>query len=280
MTLEQLARGCTFFSQQEVMFGLVVFGFLWGWRKVMVQAAMLVLFATILNLWLKSIFQVPLPEAVGHEGWAFPSGHMTATAVFYGWLAYSIRRPWAWVAFTALLGAEGWAIVKLGYHYPSDIWASVVVSSCLLVLYGWLATRRIFDGGAVAFLGVVMALLSVAMIMGIPKERWELYLFVSLGSLIGVYTAWGICMKVLTGVYWTRSERLLSFIIYGFGMGSAYLLVSPQIETMGTLYVVLLGFLQAIWLILLVPSLASWLGRRVRNRFKLETPPRTDWLHE
>lgn len=45
-------------------------------KKIFYHAACLVFLAILLNVALKSTFQVPLSAALGKTGFAFPSGHM------------------------------------------------------------------------------------------------------------------------------------------------------------------------------------------------------------
>ena len=73
---------------------------------------------------------------------SFPSGHVALMLAVYGLLAYlwfrasrsAIERVLIVVLTTALLGVTGWARLRLGAHWPSDILAGYLIGAV------WLAT--------------------------------------------------------------------------------------------------------------------------------------------
>ena len=89
----------------------------------------------------------PRPE-VKHLGsvpstGSFPSGHIAATIVLYGTLAFILREhrapfaaralAWTWVVVAAL--SVGWARVYRGMHHPLDVTCGVILG-VLLVMVG------------------------------------------------------------------------------------------------------------------------------------------------
>lgn len=95
---------------------------------------MLLLFSLVLNTYLKSIFQVPLPEHLGVKGWAFPSGHTQTAVVFWGGLAWMFKKRWFSISALILLFSAAVAIVYQGYHEPYQVVGAWVVA-LLLVLF-------------------------------------------------------------------------------------------------------------------------------------------------
>ena len=71
---------------------------------------------------------------------SFPSGHVALMLAVYGLLAYlwfrasrsTIERALIVVLTAALLGVTGWARVRLGAHWPSDILAGYLIGAAWL----------------------------------------------------------------------------------------------------------------------------------------------------
>ncbi|RYX96120.1 MAG: phosphatase PAP2 family protein [Comamonadaceae bacterium] len=114
----------------------------------------------LLNRLLKSIFERSRPlhdHGLAHaEGWSFPSGHTSGSAVVYGMLAYLgvrlLPRHWpAWLRLAAVLLATGLAFtvgssrVFLQVHFATDVlagfasgtaWLAVCIGALELARYG------------------------------------------------------------------------------------------------------------------------------------------------
>ena len=75
--------------------------------KFFVTPIFLLLFTMIFSAVLKLVFAVPyspeLVEKLGKNGFSFPSGHMQASAVFYGWLMLHCKNKWLKIALVLLL---------------------------------------------------------------------------------------------------------------------------------------------------------------------------------
>ena len=76
------------FSHQEILIPLIVLGLIF-YRNYFLDPAILLLFTMVFSVLLKFIFAIPYPaelvQKLGKNGFSFPSGHMQAAAVFYGW---------------------------------------------------------------------------------------------------------------------------------------------------------------------------------------------------
>ena len=92
------------------------------------------------NLALKHLVRRPRPSfdgALPHlSNFSFPSGHTTGAALFYGFLvlyglgrtAQAPRRVLLVLAACAMTGLVAFSRVYLGFHFPSDVAASVVLA--------------------------------------------------------------------------------------------------------------------------------------------------------
>lgn len=120
-----------------------------AWRRSWPQLARLAVVPAgmLLNLGLKNLFQRPRPHLqdplVQLVTLSFPSGHATASTVFYGTLCALAFGRWRSRAIRALaLGLASLMVllvtfsrVYLGAHYVSDVAAGVAVGAICLALF-------------------------------------------------------------------------------------------------------------------------------------------------
>lgn len=93
-----------------------------------IRFALVILFSTFVNAWLKSALAQPRPYdldpgvALSRETtYGFPSNHAQGSAVFWGLLAPVIRRPWGLLLAVAIPLAVGFTRLYLGVHFPTDV---------------------------------------------------------------------------------------------------------------------------------------------------------------
>jgi undecaprenyl-diphosphatase len=67
------------------------------------------------------------------DGFGLPSGHVTLSLVTWGYVAYHVRRWWAWVLLVIWVLTVGWARMAAGVHYPQDVIGGLIWGSALLV---------------------------------------------------------------------------------------------------------------------------------------------------
>lgn len=131
--LDFIAKAGLAFSHTPMLAGVLFLGLVSKKREIFIKTAYLLLFTMIYNLYLKSIWQVPLPPPL--EGWAFPSGHMHSAFVFWGWLAVEFKKTWFYEFVFFILTLVGYGLIQQGYHYPSDVLASVGFGLLSITLY-------------------------------------------------------------------------------------------------------------------------------------------------
>jgi len=111
-----VAKFFNIFCQIYIIVPIIVIGFLFKDRKSFLEALLVLLFASIFAASLKAIFKVPLAAHVG-KGYAWPSGHMMVSTMFYGWLFIRYRQP---LIIPIIIGI-GYSVIALGYHSLSDV---------------------------------------------------------------------------------------------------------------------------------------------------------------
>lgn len=155
--LDFIAKAGLAFSHTPILAGFLVLGLLSKHREKFAKAAFLTLFTIVYNLYLKSLWQMPLPPPA--EGWAFPSGHMHSAFVFWGWLAIEFGKIWFYEIVFFILTLVGYGLVQQGYHYPIDVFASVGFGSLSIVLYALINRLPFFKNHSdrVGFLMVILS---------------------------------------------------------------------------------------------------------------------------
>lgn len=162
-----------FITRSEAVFGRTLF---------------LLLFTMIYNVWLKSIWQIPLPQPL--EGWGFPSGHMIAAMAFWGWLAVEMRRFWFSSIIFLVLCFVAYGIIYNVYHTPIDIFGAIGFGSLSLGLY-WLIGKQPYFAQKPYRLGFLLSLLGFGIIVGLlPAYAQKPHIWQALGALIGFSIGW------------------------------------------------------------------------------------------
>ncbi|MCS5712089.1 phosphatase PAP2 family protein [Candidatus Berkiella aquae] len=190
--LELIAKTGLFFSQPIVLASIVLVGFLNRHEVIFGRTLLILLFTMIYNVYLKSIWQLPLPAPM--EGWAFPSGHMHSAVVFWGALAIEFRRFWFSALVVFVLCLAGYGLVYHGYHYPIDIAGAVGFGSLSLLIYRYLQQKSLFKEKPYR-LGILLTLLAVICILLTPAFARKLHLWQAFGALIGFTLGWALLSK-------------------------------------------------------------------------------------
>jgi membrane-associated phospholipid phosphatase len=112
-------------------------------KKFAFKLGILFLLSAYVNDLLKSIFQTPRPDPAvvrviypeSGGGYAFPSGHSQGAAVFWGTVAWQIKKTWAWIAAIIVMIAVGVSRLYLGVHWPIDVVGGWIIGAVILGLY-------------------------------------------------------------------------------------------------------------------------------------------------
>lgn len=186
--LDSLAKASLFVTKEYFVIALVSIGYLTYRKPVFARALFLLLFTMILNPFLKDIWQIPLNPALNKVGYAFPSGHMQATAALWLWLVYEFKKPLFSLLAGAILCAVGFSLIHFGYHTPLDIGAALGFAFLSLVGYAFLT--HMVPQAQHPFLGHVLALAGLPLIYftsGSLPHVW-----IAVGALVGFASGWAL----------------------------------------------------------------------------------------
>lgn len=133
--IDKIANIFLLFSNDAIIIPLIILGFIWKDHDIFYRAVYLILFSMIFNTALKVTFQIPLSPLLDKEGFAFPSGHMQSSVVFYTWIAYNIQNLKLSLLTIILLIGIGCSLVYLEYHNYFDIFGAIFFAAFILTGY-------------------------------------------------------------------------------------------------------------------------------------------------
>jgi len=120
----------------------------WAWDKNrFTRLAILIFISALLNAFLKDLWQNPRPdmaiwlenEAEGSFG--MPSGHTQVGIVMWFWLAYELRRTWAYFLAAFIASGIAFSRLYLGVHDVEDVLMGSVLGFASLGVYWWFFTN-------------------------------------------------------------------------------------------------------------------------------------------
>ncbi len=223
-TLDLPFRGLTFLGG-EVFFLLLLPALYWSVdRRLGARLIVLFLISAYLNAAAKTLAAQPRPfdydsrvKALVHAGsGGFPSGHTQHTAVVWGYLCASIRRPAVCVLAAVLMVLVPLSRVYLGVHFPTDLLGGYLLGGLLLWLYLRLepSLEAWFRRRGAAFQAGTAVTVSAALMLAAPAGApWAMSVggalcgmgtgFVLERRLVGFKTAAGTgrrLVRVVTGL--------------------------------------------------------------------------------
>lgn len=175
---------CLFFANGYFIVPFLIWGFFYYDRKVFVTTAMFCLCSSVVNFYLKTVFKVPLDiEAVGHAGWAFPSGHTTLNCVLWFSLMLQLRKRWTYYCGIAINTGAIFGMLYFKYHTIVDILGGAALAVLFMIpLYIWIR----FNFKKVYFLGLALFFVSFSVLYLIPAEDIFERLYANIGVLLGL----------------------------------------------------------------------------------------------
>lgn len=234
-------RAFLFTTLEAFVVPLLVAGYLVVHREAFARTTLLLLLSLSINPFLKSLFEVPLQESLGKEGWALPSGHMQTAVVLWGWLAYEVKNRIFTCIVPLLWMGIGAGLIYFGYHTLADVTAAVL-SGCLLIagfryLIQYTRPTRVQ-------LGALITALSTLFYFVTPNNQIEPY---APSALLGFTLGWALIPQNTCGMPQTWGKKLALLILAFAGIIGLY---SGAREIPATLWQTLV----------LYPAIGLWVG--------------------
>ncbi len=126
------------FSHIEILAPLILLGLFYR-PKYFLQPTLLLLFTMVFSSFLKPLFAIPYSEELvkklGKNGFAFPSGHMQISAVFYGWFLFNLKNNFWKFFLTVIIFGIAFGLIFEGYHNIYDILGSLLFAGLTIFSY-------------------------------------------------------------------------------------------------------------------------------------------------
>lgn len=116
----------------------------WLWdKRIGVHLALVVVLTAVSNGLLKDIFDDPRPPVgfavdprVG-DSYGLPSGHAQIAVAMWFWIAFELRRGWAWGAAAFIALGVCLSRLYLGVHDVEDVLAGAILGVATLLVFAW-----------------------------------------------------------------------------------------------------------------------------------------------
>lgn len=252
--LEHIVSFFLAFNHNIVIIPVIVLGYIWLDRGIFYHACCLILLSMLFNYALKITFQIPLNPMLGKPGFAFPSGHMQASWVLYGYLAIKINQPlWRLLIAVLLLGI-GYSLVHRGFHNYFDVLGAMFFGTTLLALYGYALAKTKQYITTITLVSAGMLLLFAY----VKMQRIEPHLWLAIYALLGFSIAEKICANKITASFIAKTIASIIFfavlyLIYMLMNTSAYFSIAASLPAY---------LLELKWLLIaaMIPC-SLWLGK-------------------
>ncbi len=167
----------------------LVFGALYIDRSIFAKTFIVVFFGSMFNVYLKSIWQIPLHPSLGaNVGFSFPSGHAHFNFVLWAVLCLQFKNKWLYVVAIFLNVANWFAMVHYNYHIWADIFAAVgfgMITTSSIMLWNKFFHNKNAVLGLIYF---ALMILFYHICHPIQKASWmHVYIGVHFGATIHVF---------------------------------------------------------------------------------------------
>ena len=119
--LTPIFKGFSFLGYGGFLLLFLPLGY-WVWSKnIFARMGLLLILTSLLNAWLKDLFQDPRPDPVFQldpevgNSYGFPSGHAQIAVAVWFWIAWEARKPWIWIISSILVAGICFSRLYLGY---------------------------------------------------------------------------------------------------------------------------------------------------------------------
>jgi undecaprenyl-diphosphatase len=180
MELDVIAGICLRFGHITFILPFVLLGMIFHDRNLYAKATCFLFLVMIFNTLLKYWFKVPLFPHLG-PGYAFPSGHMHAASVFFGYIVYKINSKIMKIALIFVICSLGFSLIHCRFHNMFDVLGALAFAVAEIFIYHLI--RRNFGEKCAAVVALAAALLSMACLQQI--HRLEFHVVMAFYGLVG-----------------------------------------------------------------------------------------------
>lgn len=177
--LTPLAFGLSWLGYSTFIMFFMAIGY-WTWSKaIFFRLLILVAINATLNAYVKDLVQDPRPplelrldDLVG-ASYGLPSGHAQLAVVIWLWLAWEIRRRWAWVLGSAIALGVIVSRLYLGVHDLEDVLVGAALGAGSLVVFERLRHRAWAWQTSVVWSVITIAVVTTLVLLNWPGTAPE-----------------------------------------------------------------------------------------------------------
>lgn len=171
--LDGFAHFCLKFGHITFILPAVVFCMIFFKREMFAKATCFLLWVMIFNTLLKHLFKVPLFPHLG-TGYAFPSGHMHASAAFYGYLLYSTDNKYVKCILAALLGCIAFSLIHCHFHDFKDVLGALLFAISEITVYHFIVKK--FGDKTVGVMALSSSMAIMMLLTVVHKVEFHVWL--------------------------------------------------------------------------------------------------------
>lgn len=149
-TATVIFNGFTFLGYAPFFLIFLPIGY-WLWdRKLFTRLTVLIAITAVVNGWLKDFWQDARPDPAFQldgdrvaDSYGLPSGHAQVAIAMWLWLAYEMKRPWAWAAAVFIAAGVCFSRLYLGVHDMEDILVGIALGLLSLAVFAVLVHENV-----------------------------------------------------------------------------------------------------------------------------------------
>ncbi|MBI5079899.1 MAG: phosphatase PAP2 family protein, partial [Chloroflexi bacterium] len=145
------------------------------------RVVLLLLIGDSLNGFFKMIFHLPRPywidsnvKALAQEtSYGLPSGHAQDATTVWFFIAYTMRKRWAWLVALALVLLISLSRLYLGVHFSLDVIGGWIIGGIFLAAYLWIEPMikdRLLKLGMWGQIGVSLGAAFLVILLGVAAQ--------------------------------------------------------------------------------------------------------------
>jgi membrane-associated phospholipid phosphatase len=177
--LTPLAFGLSWLGYTTFIMFFMAIGY-WTWSKaIFFRLLILVAINATFNAYVKDLVQDPRPplelrldDLVG-TSYGLPSGHAQLAVVIWLWLAWELRRRWAWVLGSAIALGVIVSRLYLGVHDLEDVLAGAALGGASLLVFETVRQRRWVWQTSVSWSVITIAAVTTLVLLNWPGTAPE-----------------------------------------------------------------------------------------------------------
>lgn len=186
-TKESIARFFLTFGHIFKIFPFILAGFIYGNRLIIAKATIFIFYAMICNTLLKQIFKVPLYPHLG-PGYSFPSGHMHAYGLFYGYFFLHSKSFILHSIFFFIFFGIATSLVYMRYHRQTDVLGSILVVFAELFI-DQIIIEKYGEKKSVFFIVIICLICTFCLYLKMHEIQYHIWLawYTMSGTILAFY---------------------------------------------------------------------------------------------